>query len=99
VNENLPKKPISCKEPIQNLKYLQNAAPNKSQPLDFDSFWNDASVEWSAKSFEDIKSNIFHVNRDTLMKETEPIKLKKMDSQDKTIFLDTVVFGIVLKKP
>ena len=33
------------------------------------------------------------------MKETEPIKLKKMDSQDKTIFLDTVVFGIVLKKP
>jgi len=99
VNENLPKKPISCKEPIQNLKYLQNVASNKSHPLDFDSFWNDASVEWSAKSFKDIKSNIFHVNRDTFMKETGPTKLKKIHSKDKTVFLDTVVFGIVFKKP
>ena len=49
------------------------------------------------KSFEDIKSNIFHVNKDIFMKETKPIKLKKRS--DKTVFLDTVVFGIVFKKP
>jgi hypothetical protein len=99
VKKNLPKKPISCKEPIQNLKYLQNVASNKSQPLDFDSFFFFFSVEWSAKSFKDIKSNIFHVNRDTFMKETGPTKLKKIHSKDKTVFLDTVVFGIVFRKP
>ena len=95
----MKKKSISCKEPVENLKYLQNLYPNKSQPLDFDSFWNDASVEWSAKSFEDITSNIFHVNRDTFMKETKPTKLKKINYKDKTVFLDTVVFGIVFRKP
>ena len=80
-----------------DLKYLQNLFPNKSQPLDFDSFWNDASVEWSAKSFEDIKSNIFHVNKETFMKETKPTKLKKIHYKDKNVFLDTVVFGVVFE--
>ena len=97
MNEKLPKKPINCKEPILNLKYLQNISPNKSQHLDFDSFWNDAEIEYSAKSFKDIKSNIFHVNRDTFMKETEPIKLERR--KDKTSFLDTVVFGVVFIMP
>ena len=33
------------------------------------------------------------------MKETKPTKLKKINYKDKTVFLDTVVFGIVFRKP
>ena len=37
------------------------------------------------------------MNRDTLMKDTKMIRLKKRT--DKSTFLDTVVFGIVYRKP
>ena len=36
------------------------------------------------------------MNRNTLMKDTKMIKLKKR--KDKSTFLDTVVFGIVFRK-
>ena len=36
------------------------------------------------------------MNRNTLMKDTEMIRLTKR--RDKTTFLDTVVFGIVFRK-
>ena len=40
---------------------------------------------------------MFHVNKYTFMKQTKMIKLKKRE--DKTVFLDTVVLGIVFQKP
>ena len=49
------------------------------------------------KKFKNLKSGLFHVNRNTLMKETKMIRLEKR--KDKTLFLDTVVFGIVFRKP
>lgn len=61
--------------------------------LDFDTFWNDAKVVEKV----DVKSSLFNVNRNTFMKETKMVKLKRR--KDKTSFLDTVVFGIVFRKP
>ena len=73
---------------------MNKVSPNKSQLKDFDSFWNDAEVLSNSKTFDDIKSNIFHVNRDTFMKETKPTKLKKI--KGRAVFLDTVVFGKII---
>ena len=61
-----------------------------------DSFWNGAKVLPSNLNFEDLKSGLFHLNRNTLMKDTNMIRLKKR--RDKSTFLDTVAFGIVFRK-
>ena len=79
-----------------NLNIIENLFADHYKPKDFDCFWNDAKVLPSNKNFDDLKSGLFHVNRDTLMKDTKMIRLKKR--KDKSIFLDTVVFGIVFRK-
>ena len=79
-----------------NLNILENISPGHYKLKDFDSFWNDAKVLPSNKNLEDIKSGLFHVNRNTLMKDTEMIRLTKR--RDKTTFLDTVVFGMIFRK-
>jgi hypothetical protein len=43
-NKKLSKKATSCKQRILNLDYLHKVSPTKSQPKDFDSFWDDADI-------------------------------------------------------
>ena len=90
-------KPISCEEKVCDLSHLEKISKDKSRLLNFDSFWNDAEIVSKASSLEDVKSSMFHVNKYTFMKQTKMIKLKKR--KDKTVFLDTVVLGIVFQKP